>query len=419
MARPYRFNQPSPKTTRLGVETLEDRRLLSLGGGLLAPVSALLQPVLQAPSALTQVLPAVQVSVGQTSAPSGTLALSVTANGNTLSANQGTSPVAPSLTAPSPTSTGSGSTPGQVPSGGILQGNGGGALPSAPTVPVSTNSSGGSAAVVPTTTSTNSGSPAAALTASGSQSGSAVSENTPASSPVAQPTAAQPASPAATAVVDSAAATQPTPASGSRDALQGASRAVQSLANQAGSPSAVVLLVNESPTQQAAEAIRMEATDAAPVFLPAVPEPAAFAGQDQGTVVLDGNSAPAVRSGIAPTSLRAASYSVDALYEDQNETAPVLPDSAEDMEGSGLLSNFVPADTATLDLAFQQLQDQLGDLGRGLNQLLPGGVAFWLLAGALGATASMTLCRSQSSRRGLLWAGSPGAFPEFTGFLPE
>jgi hypothetical protein len=138
---------------------------------------------------------------------------------------------------------------------------------------------------------------------------------------------------------------------------------------------------------------------------------ASFAGEAGLGLVL-GDALPAVGGGVAGTAVRAASYNSQEDGED-GAAEELLPDEATEAGLMGLL----PADSSALDQTLQQLLEQLNNLGNGLDQALPGGLAFWLLAGAVGVTACVTVRRRQAT--GVILAGEALAWiPSLMGFLP-
>lgn len=117
---------------------------------------------------------------------------------------------------------------------------------------------------------------------------------------------------------------------------------------------------------------------------------------------------------VVETAVRAGSYDgvADSAEEsDALEEQESLPGEAT---GSGLLG-ILPTDGFAIDQALQQVMEQLNSLGQGLNQSLPGGLAFWLLAGALGTTACVTVRRRQAGVR--LSGDTLAWIPSLTGFL--
>jgi hypothetical protein len=149
-------------------------------------------------------------------------------------------------------------------------------------------------------------------------------------------------------------------------------------------------------------------------LLTAVPvlSTASFAGE-AGPGLVPEDALPTVGDGVAQTAVRAASYTSEEEGEDSIPAPEVLPSEATEAGLMGLL----PADGTALDETLRQLLEQLNNLGQGLNQMLPGGLAFWLLAGAVGVTACLTVRRRQAS--GAVLSGEALAWiPSLAGFLP-
>ena len=159
---------------------------------------------------------------------------------------------------------------------------------------------------------------------------------------------------------------------------------------------------------------REAATQAAPPALTTVPMGAtpSFARETVPDAALDTPSPSTADKEPAPTALRAAS-NLDEEAEGDSPAQEQAPDEAADAGLMGL----VPADGLGIDQASRQLLDQLNNLGDGLNKTLPGGLAFWVLAGAVGLTACVTVRRSQTARA-VLVGEALAWIPSLTGFLP-
>ena len=109
---------------------------------------------------------------------------------------------------------------------------------------------------------------------------------------------------------------------------------------------------------------------------------------------------------VGGTAIRVASQEDGEDAAEESEAEPeAVPGEAL---SSGLLG-ILPADGFALDQALQQVMEQLNSLGQGLNPARPGGLAFWLLAGAIGTTACVTVRadRQPSDCRATRWPGFP------------
>jgi hypothetical protein len=172
---------------------------------------------------------------------------------------------------------------------------------------------------------------------------------------------------------------------------------------------------NATPANQAAQAIVLSREAALAVLsLPATAPgmSAALTAPSLPDPVPADNLAAASDNGQARAALRAASYNLDE-EEATVSAEEYLPDEATEAGPIGL----VPADGSGIDQSLRQLLDQLSNLGQGLNQTLPSGLAFWVLAGAVGVMACVTVRRRQAAQAALSGDGLRW-IPSLIGFLP-
>ena len=206
---------------------------------------------------------------------------------------------------------------------------------------------------------------------------------------------------------------------GSTVGQAGAVPATQPAAGTDPSPFLVPAFLDAAPAgSQSAVALALarEATEGTPsLALATLPgmSTVSFAGESEANPAL-GAAPSAAESELTHAALRAASYNLD---EPAEEELPVEDQPLDEAAEAGLMG-VVPADGSGIDLSLSQLLDELKNLGHDLNQALPGGLAFWVLAGAVGLTGCVVVRRRQAARAVL--AGDALAWiPSLTGFLPR